>query len=162
MENDVPYYTETLTFPEQPALDQQLLTRNENGLIYMVVPPESYEANIQVVAHGDELTTGNPLFLTAQDFWSQYVDALDRGYFTEHDFAITGNYNQPPEVDPSLIQSLFPGELDGDSDSDGLDLAIFALALAQGASEADLNADNIVGSQDVEIFSIVFGDIKLD
>ncbi|MBW2144333.1 MAG: hypothetical protein JRG75_08045 [Deltaproteobacteria bacterium] len=96
------------------------------------------------------------------DQWSQYVDALDRGYYTEHDFAITGNYNQLPEVDPSLIQSLYPGEFDGDADSDGLDLAIFALALAQGASEADLNADNIVGAQDVEVFAIVFGELGLE
>jgi len=41
-------------------------------------------------------------------------------------------------------------------------LAIFALALAQGASEADLNADNIVGSQDVEVFAIVFGELGLE
>ena len=50
-----------------------------------------------------------------------------------------------------------PGDLDGDQDVDGWDLADFSYYFNQQLSEADLNADNIFDITDIEIFTADYG-----
>jgi len=50
-----------------------------------------------------------------------------------------------------------PGDLDGDQDVDGWDLADFSYYFNQQLSGADLNADNIFDITDIEIFTADYG-----
>lgn len=49
------------------------------------------------------------------------------------------------------------GDMDGDSDVDGVDLTNFSTAYSQGLAEADLNNDGAVTPADLEIFAYSYG-----
>ena len=53
------------------------------------------------------------------------------------------------------------GDFDGDKDVDGLDLAVFVDAYAVDDSQADLNGDGFVDSEDIALFAANFGRIGL-
>lgn len=93
-------------------------------------------------------------------------------YYTGHDLTdanndgIADNPYDLPGTEPDdafpLSQNhenylMTPGDLDADSDVDGKDLAEFAAALAEEILTADLNADGMVDSADVEVFAQNFG-----
>jgi hypothetical protein len=124
--NDVPYYQVTVTFPQEPDLDYDLISINRSGFIYVPVPPQAYEANVELTGYGAELVTGNPLLFTSEAFWSDYIASIERGYYVAHDFQITGVYDPLPKTDPSLLQGPVPGDFSG---SGRLDLPDAVLAL---------------------------------
>ena len=68
----------------------------------MLVPPEKYNAQIAIEGYGDDITTGNPLSFTNQEFIASYQTIIEQGYYREHDFAITGPAPVRPITDPGL------------------------------------------------------------
>jgi Ca2+-binding EF-hand superfamily protein len=88
VDNDVPYYDVAVIFPFQPHLSYVTRTSNDNGLVYVPIPPESYHAFVTVVAEGVE--TKNPLTFNTNLFNATYEDSVRRGYFLEYEFALEG------------------------------------------------------------------------
>ncbi len=95
-----PFFKVTFTFPEHPYLDYDLYQEQQDGLIYVPVPPEIYQANIKIEGSGDGITTGNPLSFTNQEFISSYATIITQGFYREHDFDITGTMPVRPRTDP--------------------------------------------------------------
>jgi hypothetical protein len=85
--NAVPYYTYTVEFPGLSTRGYYRSVRNNDGLIYVHVPPIT-GAKITVTADG--VTTGNPLVFTSDQFNKSYMTAVKQGYYTSHDFKISG------------------------------------------------------------------------
>jgi len=88
VDNDVPYYDVAVLFPFQPHLSYVTRTSNDNGLVYVPVPPESYYALITVEAEGVE--TKNPLKFNTNLFNATYGDSVKQGYFMEYEFELEG------------------------------------------------------------------------
>ena len=63
--------------------------------------------------------------------------------------------NGPVEIDNVKVfqPATISGDLDGDWDVDGLDIAAFIDAHGTGNLQADLNGDGAVDAQDLEIFA---------
>ena len=103
--NDIPLYKVTVAFPQQPELDYEVVSANEDGLIHLVLPPEGYQANIAIVGYDEdeELITGNPLYFTTEEFMAEYAKTVEQGYYIEHEFNISGNYKKRPQTDPWLL-----------------------------------------------------------
>jgi hypothetical protein len=97
-----PFYKISFTFPEHPYLNHELYQEQQEGLIYVPVPPETYNAQIAIEGYGDDITTGNPLSFTNQEFIASYQTIIEQGYYREHDFAITGPTPVRPITDPGL------------------------------------------------------------
>ncbi|MBU4201945.1 MAG: carboxypeptidase-like regulatory domain-containing protein [Candidatus Altiarchaeota archaeon] len=93
VDNPVPYYIVKVTFDDS-SLDYEMRTENRNGLVYVHVPPAEYGATITVTAEG--VGTGNPLTFTAEEFEENLADTLEKGYFVEHDFDISGTIPSLP------------------------------------------------------------------
>ena len=66
----------------------------------MPVPPQHNNAQIAIEGYGDDITTGNPLSFTNQEFIASYQTIIEQGYYREHDFAITGPTPVRPITDP--------------------------------------------------------------
>lgn len=95
-----PFFKVTFTFPEHPYLDYDLHQEQQNGLIYVPVPPDIYQADIKIEGFGDGITTGTPLSFTNQEFISSYETIIAQGFYREHDFEITGTMPVRPRTDP--------------------------------------------------------------
>ena len=107
--NLLPFYTVTIGLLTDPTLygllpDQifELHLENKDGLVYVPVPPSSYNAIISVEPRNVEGVV--PMTFTSQEFHESYAESLDQGYFREHNFALTGDTSEPeptPEPRPS-------------------------------------------------------------
>ncbi|MBW2075866.1 MAG: hypothetical protein JRI58_14190, partial [Deltaproteobacteria bacterium] len=104
--NDVPLYKVIVTFPQQPELDYEVVSVNEDGLVHLVLPPEGYQANITVVGFDEDggLITGSPLNFTNKEFTAENANAIEKGFFIEHEFNISGEYKKRPQTDPWLLR----------------------------------------------------------
>jgi hypothetical protein len=91
--NAVPFFGYTVEFPTTSRAPYKGLARNNDGLIYVPVPPEP-GAKITVRAVG--VTTGNPLVFTSDQFHENYLAAVKQGYYISHDFRISGPVPTPP------------------------------------------------------------------
>jgi hypothetical protein len=98
-----PFYKVTVSFPENPALNYELIAElQEDGLIPVAMPPDSYQAAITVEGYGEGVTTGAPLTFTNGDYTALYAAVMERGYYEEHDFQITGAAPARPKTDPAF------------------------------------------------------------
>jgi hypothetical protein len=86
--NEVPYYDVAVVFPTKPHLTYAYRTTNENGRIYLNIPPSGYDATLIIRAEGAK--TGRPLSISAEKFNRNYGEYSKRGYIQTHDFRITG------------------------------------------------------------------------
>lgn len=103
-----PFYKVTVSFSGNPALNYELITElQEDGLIPVSIPPETYQATISVAGCGEGVTTGAPLSFTNQEFIAGYGTTIAQGYYTEHVFQITGTAPPRPVTDPALTN---PGQ----------------------------------------------------
>jgi hypothetical protein len=93
--NAVPFYTYRMEFPDGSGHSYLVTVRNDDGLIYIQVPPES-GAKITVTADG--VTTGNPLVFTSGQFNENYMASVQQGYYTSHDFKVSGPIPTPPVI----------------------------------------------------------------
>lgn len=91
--NAVPFYGYVVDFPGTARPSYSVLVRNDDGLIYVQVPPES-GAKITVTPIG--VKSGNPLIFTSDQFNGNYMTAVRQGYYTSHDFQISGPVPTPP------------------------------------------------------------------
>ena len=91
--NQVPFYTFVVDYPGTQRSGYSALVRNNDGLIYVPVPPDA-GARITVSALG--VTTGNPLVFTSDQFHDNYLTAVKQGYYTSHDFRVSGPIPAPP------------------------------------------------------------------
>lgn len=99
VDNNVPYYKIKVLLKDKdydglpiPSGYYELRASNEDGIVYVPVPP--VDAVITVEAEG--VTTKNPLTFTSKQFRSKYAEALDKGYFVEHEFEIEGEIPKAP------------------------------------------------------------------
>lgn len=93
--NAVPFYTYRMELPDSSGHSYSVTVRNDDGLIYIQVPPES-GAKITVTADG--VTTGNPLVFTSGQFNENYMASVQQGYYTSHDFKVSGPVPTPPVI----------------------------------------------------------------
>ena len=96
VDNDVPYYEVAVLFPFEPYLSYVTRTSNDNGLVYVPIPPESYYAMIVMEAEGVE--TRNPLTFTTNLFNTTYEESVEQGYFLEYKFEIEGDIPVLPSL----------------------------------------------------------------
>ncbi|MDW7658021.1 MAG: hypothetical protein SCM11_12700 [Bacillota bacterium] len=88
VDNQVPYYLVEVKFPGQPDLNYEIRTQNQDGLIYVQLPPPDYSAIISVKP--EDVNAGKILTFNTLDFDSDDLDIIDHGYYLEHDFQISG------------------------------------------------------------------------
>ena len=108
VDNEVPYYAVEYefwnNFGGEPVLDDHyaLHTQNIDGLVYLPMPPSGYRADITVM--GEDVSTGNPLTFTSEDFYEDLNASLSQGYFVEHDFQFSGVLPSPL-LPPTMMES---------------------------------------------------------
>jgi hypothetical protein len=114
VDNEVPHYRVQVTLFDEgasiidlPSHIYEFRSSNDDGLVYIPVPPETYDAWVMVYA--EDLETENPLLLTTQSFDEHFEESLEQGYFVEYEFEVEG------EV-PSALPSLYD-EIDGSGDA---------------------------------------------
>jgi hypothetical protein len=104
VDNDVPYYRVKVEFRDDPGQNYETRTFNDNGLVYVQMPPYGVNATITVTAEG--VATGRPLSFTTQDFNEKWPESVERGYYVEHDFRVSGApAGQPAPEEVSLSAS---------------------------------------------------------
>jgi len=93
----------TVSFSGNPGLNYELITElQEDGLIPVPIPPETYQVAITVAGFGESVTTAAPLTFTSQEFFSSFETTIAQGYYQEHDFQVTGTAPTRPATDPAL------------------------------------------------------------
>lgn len=102
--NTVPFYTVSVFFPSQPHFSYIARSRNNNGTVYVEVPPTGYKAVVTVEPEGAK--SEQPLSFGTKQFHSNYTTALKNGYFLEHDFKITGVIPKEPAMPPKRGKTL--------------------------------------------------------
>ena len=98
--NSAPYYWMELTCID-PSMDQGLPLRfykiqlfNSNGSIYFPMPPPGYISKVKI--YPSNVTYGKSLVFASPEFEGSYSQAVQQGYFKQHDFQITGQIPSLP------------------------------------------------------------------
>ena len=130
IDNNVPFYhvevelyDDSFLYYAFPSYYYDYEVLNENGSIYISIPPAKYGALITVTGIG--VQTGTPLVISGEDFYDHYVEAVDQGYFTSHDFEITGDIPGYP-VDPFEVSTIISGS---DSQTPGFEMILIILGI---------------------------------
>ena len=95
VDNTIPFYTIQIQLYNDaysisdPIAAYAVYSRNENGMIYIPVPPEQYRAHILIEADGVE--TKNPLALTSSQIYANYEESLNQGFITSYTFETEGD-----------------------------------------------------------------------
>jgi len=100
---DYAFYRISFVFTGHSYLNYDLYQEQRDGFIYVPVPPDNYDVQIKIEGYGTDITTGNPLNFTNQEFIDNYETVLEQGYFREHDFQLTGPTQTRPEPDPERV-----------------------------------------------------------
>lgn len=85
--NDLPYYIVSVKFYDYPALDYMTKTVNQQGMVYVEVPPTGYDCELTVWPEGQE---ESPLVFSSIDFRQNYASVLQKGYFLDNAFDENG------------------------------------------------------------------------
>ncbi|MFH1072344.1 MAG: carboxypeptidase-like regulatory domain-containing protein [Nanoarchaeota archaeon] len=88
VDNDVPLYKMKFSF-DNPKLDYETLSDNDDGFVYVNVPPYEYTAKVTVEPVAVQFS--KPLVIDNKEFELAFPDAEERGYYVEHDFGIKGS-----------------------------------------------------------------------
>ena len=94
VDNDIPFYRVQILILDDPLLLQTpvaaytVFCRNDDGMIYVPVPPKRYHARILIEAEGVE--TINPLCFSSSQVYSAYDQAVEQGYLLEYSFETEG------------------------------------------------------------------------
>ncbi|MDG6218632.1 MAG: hypothetical protein QCI00_04235, partial [Candidatus Thermoplasmatota archaeon] len=67
---------------------------NDEGFIYVPVPPTDYQALINITGAG--VATGNPLLISGVEFYDNFKNSVEQGYYVSHDFEISGDIPDYP------------------------------------------------------------------
>lgn len=100
--NTAPYYWMELTCLDPsvgegfPIRFYRLQLMNINGSIYFPMPPEGYISWAKI--YPADVTYGKPLAFTSLEFEESYLQAVQQGYFVQHDFRITGPVPSLPPI----------------------------------------------------------------
>ncbi len=109
-DNEVPYYSVSYTFVDQPELNYSIVTRNIDGYITVVVPPSEYLTEVAVeplgVAHDNSLT------FSSDDFYAVYDQSVANGSFLEHDFKISVPVQPLVSLGSSVLSESLPYPLE--------------------------------------------------
>ena len=85
--NDLPYYIIQVKFYDYPALDYTTKTANQQGMVYVEVPPTGYDCELTVWPEGQDEA---PLVFSSIDFRQNYASVLQKGYFLDNAFDENG------------------------------------------------------------------------
>lgn len=96
--NQAAYYLIEVSFPDNPGLNYSVRSENRDGMVYVQAPPAGYNAVITVTPEG---VKGNTLTFTLQEYEEKITEAIERGYFIEHDFQVSGDAAPQPELPPA-------------------------------------------------------------
>jgi len=122
---DVNLYDSPLLFYAFPSNCYEYRTINEDGSIYVPMPPARYGAKIEIC--GVDVETGSPLVVSGEDFYQNYNSSVNQGYYLSHDFEISGEIPNYP-VDPFTVPS--DSSISGkDTSSPGFGIMILICAL---------------------------------
>ncbi|MFH1133695.1 MAG: carboxypeptidase-like regulatory domain-containing protein [Nanoarchaeota archaeon] len=88
VDNTVPTYKVSVSFPDNPSFNYENLADNKGGFVYVTVPP-SDEGNAVVTVTPEGVVTTKLFTITSQEFEAVFADAWERGYFAEHDFQVS-------------------------------------------------------------------------
>ena len=83
--NTFPYFIINVDFIDFPHLSYSTKAKNTDGMIYVNVPPREYEAAISVKLDSDK--TENTCKFTTEDFYNEYYESLERGFYVKVDFS---------------------------------------------------------------------------
>ncbi len=100
-------------------------TMNVNGSIY--VPVSSADDYSSMNITGVDVGIGDPLILTCEDFYYEYDDAVDQGFYLSHDFIITRDI--PPYPSEPFSTSSETTDVDVKSATPGFELLFLIAAL---------------------------------
>lgn len=99
-----PYYVATVTFPDNPELDYSVTAENNQSLIYVEVPPQTYKSTITIKALN--ASTKKPLTFSSDEFYEKLHESIEKGFFMEHDFEVL--MLMPDEKAPQGIENPLP------------------------------------------------------
>jgi len=122
---EVELYDDPSLYYGFPTMCYHFSVFNEQGFIYVPVPPAEYQALINIT--GVDVKTGNPLFFSGEEFYDTFKDSVVQGYYVSHDFEISGDIPEYP-VDPFSASSDISNNLD-DNSSSGFEILILVCAL---------------------------------
>lgn len=89
VDNEIPYYVVSVAFFDDSSMDYTTRTRNDNGHVYVEVPPDAYDCEITILPDG--IPDAAPLVFSSWEFQSAYGDALANGYFLANAFDENGD-----------------------------------------------------------------------
>jgi len=111
--NSVPTYTVTIgiydsskLFGVLPVHLYEYTATNNDGLVYLPIPPESYNSTITVEPSGIEAY--NPLKFTSEAFYESLETSIEQGFYKEHDYLIPSVDAGEPEPEPEPEPELSP------------------------------------------------------
>ncbi|KYK23265.1 hypothetical protein AYK21_02895 [Thermoplasmatales archaeon SG8-52-2] len=113
VDNQIPFYNVTIVvfdgivFLSDITDIYTITVQNDDGLVYLPVPPESYNAWIYIEAVGVE--TKNPATFSSTEFYNKYYESVSQGYFTEYAFETEGEI---PVLEKSLTEIDFKNDKD--------------------------------------------------
>jgi hypothetical protein len=81
-----------------PFMINTIQVQNDGGLIYIPVPPPTY--NSEIIVEPDAVQFVNQLVIKTDDFYDSYERAIEQGFYEEHDFGVTGAI--PPKRETSI------------------------------------------------------------
>jgi hypothetical protein len=119
VDNTVPFYLVKVSFPNNFYLDYVVRVWNDNGLINIPVPPAGYVSLITVIPEGVQSSV--PLSFASDVFQRHYNSSLAQGYYTDHDFQVTGPI--PPL--PSIPGVTTPTENTNQKPTPGFEVIVF-------------------------------------
>ncbi|MBN2852024.1 MAG: hypothetical protein JXQ23_04740 [Clostridia bacterium] len=79
-------YAVSVSFSDYPFLDYTTKTISIDGLVYVEVPPPEYRCTISIVPEGGRKNAS--FSFESDDFWSQYIGSLEKGYYLSHEFDV--------------------------------------------------------------------------
>lgn len=103
VDNSIPTYIVKAEFPDNPELNYEVLSDNDDGFVYVEVPPAEYRATVKVMPEG--YMNAKPLFIKSEEWEEAMAEADDRGYYIEHDFGVSGvavQWLEPQKINPGL------------------------------------------------------------
>ncbi len=93
VDNELPRYTVEIEVFDEPTPYLGIPSRfivlteeNRDGLVYVPVPPESYNATITLIPYGFNASTS--LTFTSQAFHQALPESAKQGYYLEHHFGV--------------------------------------------------------------------------
>ena len=104
-----------------PSRFYKIRASNQDGLIYVPMPEDS-----EVTIRAEGVETKNPLNFNSDEFEERYDEAIENGYFMEHEFEITGEI---PDFPVYLFDTTSTSSSSSDSQTPGFEMILIILGI---------------------------------